>query len=114
MGNGEDTGLFGRLWNWAKIVICTIVCAWFEILVAVMVFIVAIVVVAMVFFAFFIGVVGDSLLVVLSGGTGAPIAIGVLIVLIIIFVIVFVLAFIMVAQTMEWLMKKVRRCWNSC
>ncbi len=114
MGNGEEPGFFRRLWNFVKKVVCTIVCAWFEILVAVVVFIFAVVLVATVFFIFFIGVAGDSLLVAASGGIGAPIALGALIVLIIIMLIVFVFALILVAVTMEWAMKKVRRCWNSC
>ncbi len=114
MSNGEEPGFFGRLWNAVKKIVCTLICAWFEILVAVVVFIFAAVAVVVGFFAFFIGVAGDSFLVALSGGTGAPIGIGVLIVLIVIYIIILVLSVIVVAVTMEWMMKKVRRCWNSC
>ena len=66
MGNGEEPGVLGTIWNFIKKVACAVVCAWFEILVAILVFVLVIFTVAVTFFLFFIGVDGDSLLVALS------------------------------------------------
>ncbi len=107
MSNGEEEGLISWLFGLLKRVVCTILCAWVEILVLVVIFVAFAYLVVTVFTLFFIG---DCVVAIFTG----PAAILVGIVLFVVwFVMVLVFLYILV-QVGKWVEKKVLKCWEDC
>jgi hypothetical protein len=107
MGNGEEEGLISRFFGWVKRVVCTILCAWVEILCLVVFFVSVACLVVIVFTFFFIG---DCIVALFTG----PVAILVGIVLFIVWLVMVLVILYVLIQIGKWTEKKVLKCWEDC
>ncbi len=113
MSNGESLGLFGRLWNGIKKILCTLVCAWKEIVFWLLVMIFTLVL------CYLIVLLGKVILVEViltaPAGPGPWIAnIILIIIVIIIIIILFVVMAFLISHSWQKMVRKIRQCWQVC
>jgi hypothetical protein len=107
MGTEEDQGLVSQFFGWVKRVICTVICAWYEILILVVIFVSFAALTVLFFYLFFIG---DAFIALFTG----PIAIVVGIILFVIWLVMVLVFIYILVQVGKWTEKKVLRCWQDC
>ena len=107
MGTEEEQGLLSQFFGWVKRIICTVICAWFEIFLLVIIFVSIAVLTVLVFYLFFIG---DAVVALFTG----PAAIVVGIILFIIWLVMVLFFIYVLVQIGKWTETKVLRCWQDC
>ena len=113
MSNGEEPGILRRAWDFLGRIWCTLVCAWKEILV----WIVVMALVAVLIYLLVVLTISFFAEVVLTAPAG-PGAWVVNIVLAIVAVVVIILVLLVVALLVEYVTHQMRQkvwaCWQSC
>lgn len=109
----EEEGLLSRAWNWVKSAACTLICAWKEILVWVVVMVlIAIVLYATV--ALTISFVAEVILTAPAGPGAWAANVVLLVVMVIVIIIIFTIVSYIHEQVWRQVKQKVRDCWQSC